>query len=162
MYQVARCHNPQNQDFSLTFVTWFQEIFKIFKIFAGLFYGVFCKRELIIEKDIQQYKQPTGCNNKILLVISISWTCFGRKFRPSSGALYCGIMHRRCCHIAGALYHSLVLLRMGEIFVRNMLSWLELLINWENTEGQEGGSNRRLEKTTERGALWLVLFAKYC
>jgi len=25
--------------------------------------------------------------------------------------------------------HSLVLLRIGEIFARNMLSWLELLIN---------------------------------
>ena len=35
--------------------------------------------------------------------------------------------------IMGALYHSckhnLVLLRMGEIIARNMLSWLELLIN---------------------------------
>jgi len=36
--------------------------------------------------------------------------------------------------IVGALYHSckhsLVLLRMGEIIARNMLSWLKLLIKW--------------------------------
>jgi len=31
-------------------------------------------------------------------------------------------------NIAGALYHSLVLLRMGEIITRNILSWLKLLI----------------------------------
>jgi len=30
--------------------------------------------------------------------------------------------------IAGALYHSLVLLRMGKIIARNMLSWLKVLI----------------------------------
>ena len=31
--------------------------------------------------------------------------------------------------IDGALYHSLVLLRMGKIIARNMLSWLKLLKN---------------------------------
>jgi len=48
----------------------------------------------------------------------------------------CGIVHRRCCRpAASSVYyttsckHSLVLLRMGEIIPRNMLSWLELLIN---------------------------------
>jgi len=50
-----------------------------------------------------------------------------------------GIMHPRCCrlptgNIAGALYHklvthSLVLLKMGKITARNMLSWSELLIS---------------------------------
>jgi len=45
-------------------------------------------------------------------------------------------MHPRCCRPAtSSVYyttsckHSLVLLRMGEIIARNMLSWLELLIN---------------------------------
>ena len=44
-------------------------------------------------------------------------------------------MHRRCClpaapsvHYTTSCKHSLVLLRMGEIIVRNMLSWLKLLI----------------------------------
>jgi len=48
----------------------------------------------------------------------------------------CGIMHRRCWRSAASsvLYttsckHILVLLRTGEIIVRNMLSWMELLIN---------------------------------
>ena len=65
----------------------------------------------------------------------------------------CGIMHRRCwwpvasmrrndflriqatgrqhrgCIIPQAVTHSLVFLKMGEIIARNMLSYLELLIN---------------------------------
>jgi len=32
-------------------------------------------------------------------------------------------------HYTTSCKHSLVLLRMGEIIARNMLSWLELLIN---------------------------------
>ena len=67
----------------------------------------------------------------LLLIISISSTCFGRLFRPSSGALNCGIMHRRCCLQAASSVryttsckHSLALLRMGEIIARNVLSWL--------------------------------------
>ena len=39
-----------------------------------------------------------------------------------------GRQHRRCI-IPQAVKHSLVLLKMGEIVARNMLSWLELLIN---------------------------------
>ena len=35
----------------------------------------------------QLNKQPTSCNNNGFLMISISSTCFGRRFRPSSGAL---------------------------------------------------------------------------
>ena len=67
----------------------------------------------------------------------------------------CGIMHPRCCRpvawkrrhwlclrfqatarqhrgciIPQAVTHSLVLLRMGKIIARNMLSWLELLRSW--------------------------------
>ena len=45
-------------------------------------------------------------------------------------------MHRRSCleatssvHYTTSCKHSLVLLRMGEIIARNMLSWLKLLIN---------------------------------
>ena len=53
----------------------------------------------------------------------------------------CGIMHPRCCRpgatgrhhrgyiIPQAVTHILVLLKMGKIFARNMLSWMELLIN---------------------------------
>jgi len=44
-------------------------------------------------------------------------------------------MHGRCClqaasslHYTTSSKHSLVLLRMGEIIARNMLSWLKLLI----------------------------------
>jgi len=33
------------------------------------------------------------------------------------------------CIIPQAVTHSLVLLKMGEIITRNLLSWLELLIN---------------------------------
>ena len=53
---------------------------------------------------------------------------------------FCDIMNPRCCRpVAGrqhrgciipqAVTHSLVLLKMGKIIARNMLSWLELLIN---------------------------------
>ena len=35
------------------------------------------------------HREPTRCNNNILLIIPISSTCFGRWFRPSSGALDC-------------------------------------------------------------------------
>ena len=39
-----------------------------------------------------------------------------------------GRQHRGCI-IPQAVTHSLVLLKMGEIITRNMLSWLDLLIN---------------------------------
>jgi len=74
----------------------------------------------------------------ILLIISISSTCFGRYFRPSSGVLDCvyNSVPRHPGHqqAASSVFytenckHSLVLLRMGEIIARNMLSWLKLLI----------------------------------
>jgi len=44
----------------------------------------------------------------------------------------CGIMHPRCCrsvYYNTSCKHSLVLLSMGEIIARNILNWLELLIN---------------------------------
>jgi len=89
----------------------------------------------------------------ILLITSISSTCFGRWYRPSSGALDCVYSlwyetptmlsagdqdeaephpgHQQAA--SSVLYttsfkHSLVLLRMDEIIARNMLSWLKLLI----------------------------------
>jgi len=47
----------------------------------------------------------------------------------------CGVKHRRCCQqVESSVFYttsckqSLVLLRMGEIIARNMLSWLKLLI----------------------------------
>jgi len=94
----------------------------------------------------------------ILLIISIISTCFGRKFRPSSGALDCVYSlwykapkkwpavdqdevelvpphpgHQQAA--SSVLYttsckHSLVLLRMGEIIARNILNWLKLLIKF--------------------------------
>jgi len=78
----------------------------------------------------------------ILLIVSIISTCFGRWFRPSSGALGCvySLWYNAPAvlpagSIVGALYHSsckhsLVLLRMGEIIARNMLRLLKLLIKW--------------------------------
>ena len=62
---------------------------------------------------IQSYRQPTSCNNNGLLIIPISSTCFGRWFRPSSGALDC--VYSLWLHYS--------------IIGRNMLNWLELLIN---------------------------------
>ena len=82
----------------------------------------------------------------ILLTISISSTCFGREFRPSSGALDCvySLWYKAptmlpagdqdevevtsswspasSVHYTTNCKHSLVLLRMGEILARNMLS----------------------------------------
>ena len=65
---------------------------------------------------ILQYKQTTRCNNNNLLVISnFKWQ--GHQQATSS------------VHYTTSCKHSLVLLRMGEIIARNMLSWLKLLIN---------------------------------
>jgi len=79
----------------------------------------------------------------ILLIISISWTCFGRKSRPSSGELDCvySLWYKAPAMLPAGdqqaaspvLYttsckHSLVLLRMGETVARIMLNWLKLLI----------------------------------
>ena len=62
----------------------------------------------------------------ILLIISISSTCFGRLFRPSSGALDCvySLWYKAQTMLpAGtSCKHCIVLLRMGEIIARNMLS----------------------------------------
>ena len=96
------------------------------------------------------------CNNNGLLIIPISSTCFGRWIRPSSGALDCvyslwynattilplagslgafpphpgyRLLASSWMRYAISCKHSLVLLKMGEIIARNMLSWLELLIN---------------------------------
>jgi len=70
----------------------------------------------------------------ILLIISISSTYFGQKFRPSSGALDCvyslwyNAQAASSVHCTTSCKHSLALLMVGEIIVRNMLSWLKLLI----------------------------------
>ena len=88
----------------------------------------------------QWYKQPNRCNNNGLFIIPISSTFSGDNFahsqEHSTVFTACGIMHRRCCrpvassvHYTTSCKHSLVLLRMGEIIARNMLSWLELWIN---------------------------------
>jgi len=67
-----------------------------------------------ISVKMQQYKQPTRCNNNGLLIIPISSTCFGRKFRPSSRALDCvySLWYNAptmlpAGSIVGALYHKL-------------------------------------------------------
>jgi len=40
-----------------------------------------------------------------------------------------GYRQHRVCFVPQAVAHSLVILKMGEIISRNMLSWLKLLIN---------------------------------
>jgi len=40
-----------------------------------------------------------------------------------------GRQHREGCIIPQVVTHSLVLLKMGKIIARNILSWLELLIS---------------------------------
>ena len=66
-------------------------------------------------------------------MISINSTCFGQWFLPSSGALDC--VYSLWYNEASSVYyttsckHSVVLLRMGEIIARNMLSGLKSLIN---------------------------------
>ena len=72
---------------------------------------------------IKWHIQPTRCNKNGLLIIPISSTCFARWFRPSSGTLVCVYI------IPLVVTHSLVLLKMGKMIARNMLSWLELLIS---------------------------------
>ena len=60
--------------------------------------------------------------------MSISSTFFRWQFCPFSG----GPCHQQATssvHYTISCKHSLVLLRMGEIIARNMLSWLKLLIN---------------------------------
>ena len=42
---------------------------------------------------------------------------------PAGGRQHCG------CNIPQAVTHSVVLLKMGKIIARDMLSWLELLIS---------------------------------
>jgi len=67
----------------------------------------------------------------ILLIISFSSTCFGRKFRPSSGALGCVFSlwyNAPPVHYTTSWKHNVMLLRMGEIIARNMLSWLKIII----------------------------------
>jgi hypothetical protein len=104
--------------------------------------------------NINNIDNQLDANNNGLLIIPISSTCFGRWFRPSSGALDCVhslwynapttvccrlvVWKRRlpgnwpttsCVHYPTSCKHSPVLLKMGEIIARNMSSWLELLIN---------------------------------
>jgi len=77
----------------------------------------------------------------ILLIISISSTCFGREFYPSSGALDCVYsLHRRCClqHIVASSW-LFILLYIGSacepnsiIFVRNKVSLFTLWIDASN------------------------------
>ena len=70
------------------------------------------------------YKQPTKCNNNN----------FTNNFNQLN-MFRAIISHRRCylqaaswVHYTTSCKHSLVLLRMGEIIARNMLSWLKLPI----------------------------------
>jgi hypothetical protein len=44
---------------------------------------------LTVHHWYKKCRQPTRCNNNYILVIPISSPCFGRWFRPSSGALDC-------------------------------------------------------------------------
>ena len=112
------------------------------------------KTNLVKSVDREKYnniKSHLDATIIIILIISIRSTCFGRYFRPSSGELDCVYslwykaptmlppgtqFHRiqvtsrqhRQCFFTTSCKHSLVLLRMGEIIARNLLSWLKLLI----------------------------------
>ena len=54
--------------------------------------------------------------------------CYTLWYNAPSMLLATGRQHRGCI-IPQAVTHSLVLLKMGKIISRNMLSWLELLIS---------------------------------
>ena len=89
------------------------------------------------------YFSPFPIRRSASCFCPVSATRFGQLFCPSSGALDCvyslwynsptmlpagGRQHRGCI-VSQAVTHSLVLLKMGKIIARNMLSWLELLIS---------------------------------
>ena len=70
--------------------------------------------------------------NPVIKFLPHTWNVCGRNFITG----YIGIMYRWCCrpaassvHYTTSCKHTLVVLRMGEIIARKMLSWLELLIN---------------------------------
>ena len=97
------------------------------------------------------YRQLNRFNNNGLLIIPISSTCFGRRFRPFSGALDCvySLWYNAPTMLPGCGGTPLPGYRPatswvhcttscntqssapedGRIIPRNMLSWLELLIN---------------------------------
>ena len=54
--------------------------------------------------------------------------CYSLWYNATTMLLATGRQHRGCI-IPQAVTHSLVLLKMGKIISRNMLSWLELLIS---------------------------------
>ena len=88
---------------------------------------------------LKQYKQQTRCKNNGLLFQSaqhVSGDNFAHPQEHYSVFTACGRIHRwGYQQAASSVYyttsckHSLVILRMGEIIARNMLSSLELLIN---------------------------------
>ena len=91
--------------------------------------------------DINNKDNQLDATIMVFLLIPIPSTCFGQSLCPSSGPLDCvlqfvvycthdatGRQHRGCI-IPQAVTHSLVLLKTGKIVARNMLSWLDLLIN---------------------------------
>jgi len=52
-----------------------------------------------------------------------------RKYNSKIQPKRCNVSWFTSVHYTTSCKHGLVLLRMGEIIVRNMLSWLELWIN---------------------------------
>jgi hypothetical protein len=60
----------------------------------------------------------------MLLLTSCQQTCMTLFLRFQATG-----QHHRGCIIPQAVTHSLVFVKMGKIIARNMLSWLELLIN---------------------------------
>ena len=55
--------------------------------------------------------------------------CSGRPVYSSTPEMIDRVRQHRGCIIPQTLTHSLVLLKMGKIISRNVLSWLELLIS---------------------------------
>jgi len=79
---------------------------------------------------IGQTFPPTSC--KIVCSFMFVWTCvIDIIIRTTKKMEQWQFIHNfnQLGSIAGVLYHSLVLLRMGETIARNMLSWLKLWIN---------------------------------
>ena len=84
---------------------------------AGLLYMFRAFYTPIIRSTISTVSTASGTNHSI-----VSASFFQRGLQAT------GRQHRGCI-IPQAVTHSLVLLKMGKIIARNMLSWLELLIS---------------------------------
>jgi hypothetical protein len=70
------------------------------------------------------------CLYQIYIAFEKLWSIFDLQWRWTGDAAWCCLQAASSVHYTTSCKHSLVLLRMGEINARNMLSWLKLLINY--------------------------------